>query len=276
MSEETFVLTREIVPPREDPSDFFDLTFRFEPHSAQIGDEEQVKERLGNQLRGLFKKGQKNIFLVEKDVGEDEQYEISFQNGFRRYRSFAMAYVYPYCFGNRTDPEYLSNLIQNFKVSSPSACYALFTLETLDQLCSEGYNIAVEIEDTTPNLQIQSTSQFKDLAQEVGIHEAIKILLHDAQRRNETIKNQVGSLVENITRTKPETNIFVLLGTMHGGIVEILPTAIRSKTTLSSYLNPANSEEQTFNKAASKLLTDGELTDSEWNTLEKHLEVNET
>lgn len=276
----------------------FNLTLRFEPHVVwpPIPEAFELTTRiLAGRFWGVFSEG-KNVCLLEGDgtklvsrpnSGFKSRYDLQsgfmphFREGARSFNSFRYAHVYAKRM-MKSPPDYSSAIGEEVeRITEKCAnedsdfAYRWATLGALDMLRSAGFDIDVVFELSTPGIEPPTIEKLRKEYKEA--HYAKKTLIDwgaYVRRRNRTIGRQIVGLVNRAQKKEQPTNIFVLLGTGHSGVIDFLPAEIFDKTVATSRLKMSREGEfgalgTKKDVILSKLASGFPVLDDEWAILEK-------
>ena len=239
------------------------LHFRFENHQGfgSYPEFQQAQDKLEARLTSVFRRGEQNIFHIEEggDDGEDQPSAESREEGFQLYGNFSrslghmlLKHFHP---GEQITPAQVENFVEWYfnpalRSSEDMGWFQTDLIHTTpDRLIDRGHNITplyepAVLEDLKPGPTM--SGNFSEFAN------GFKSYIHYHQNRDRRVANQLIRVVEEAEQNEKPTNIFVLRGTYHSGLVLMMPDNYRDSIYASSELvdYKVSFFEQAFRNAA--------------------------
>lgn len=219
---------------------FLRLTLRFEEHRIKLENLEEKRFELARQFRDAFRLGERNICFLE-NADSNKEWRLAFQEGVRIYNSFRKAYLYaaPDPVSERitdfsdTVIEAVTTSFETTKDIDPEAVYQWIILEILDRMRSSGYDIDVIYESSNASPEEHATLE-KLTTKSPYARETLTFVGDRIRKRNVGINKQLVNIIDQARKVKQPMNPFVLLGTLHSGLIDLLPSHILNNTVASS------------------------------------------
>lgn len=247
------------------------VVLRFQRH--EILNYEEGKKGLETLFRDSFVLGERNIFLAES-LDMTDTAEKNFHEGFKKYGSYLMAHAYMgyiRVYGARRNDDQVRRTMQRFAKQgegNSQLSFVLSSLEVIDQLRAEGYDLSLIFESRTPG------SGYKDYM--LGISNSVEDLKRKVtgvaghvNKRNITVRNQIVAIANKARKQGQKTHILAIYGTAHSHISEMLPTIMRDKLIASCDNDP---DVSSATKLLSKLAVREPISDDEWVAFYKEVE----
>jgi len=255
----------------------FRARFRFETHI--IEDRTQynaTRQRLVNEMKQVFDPQQSNIYFAEDDSGAPDELDDMYHAGLELHGSHLRAYAYmSFVANNNYEPDqyelevfvdymYSSEMMQSLDPSlAPMYIYSLTIYEALDELTSQGYDIAFERERITNQEHVfQYRDQFDSLADFKGYYQS---LTGNAKERDKLVASQLNEMARQAQENNKPVNVFVLRGRAHSGLTTLLPEELQSSISTSQTEHRPQREVNPTNEVLDMLMTGETVSDDLWN-----------
>lgn len=255
----------------------FRAHFRFEPHI--IEDQAQYNEtrqRLVNEMKQVFDPEQSNIYFAEDDSGSPEELDDMYHAGLELYGSHLRAYAYiSFVANNNYEPDqyeledfvdymYSAEMMQSLDPSlAPMYIYSLTIYEALDELTSQGYDMAFERERITNQEHVfQYRDQFDSLADFKAYYQA---LTGNAKERDKVVAGQLNEMAQQAKDDNKPVNVFVLMGRAYGGLTTLLAEELQSSISTSQAEQRQEREANPTNEILDILMTGEVVSEDLWN-----------
>lgn len=252
--------------------------FRFEEHFVEPRNYERKKAHLLASMKQVLKPGENNVVLLENESGTDTM-QRCFDKGVALYSSFSLANVYDFFVRDaHRNPGHdeladAQNFLNNRGKSNHVLLHQLLVLDALDTLQTEGYGIKVVFENGA-KAAIPKPKEPAALETRRQLRrEFLNRVGHTRSRNQQVITQLIG--IDNVAKkTKGNTNVLAIFGTLHSNIPELLPNRIQERITYASsepnyltvLMSPENATPQhkTMQAIMNKLMHGDTLSPEEW------------
>lgn len=267
-------------------SNEFRLGFIFDTHYTSADDVQTKSAMLAAKFREVFCPGEQNILLDEfpeisylsDRYASNFLYTLEKENGQDRH---LRAFTFGSCgkeFPQDAPPQeitaYAVSLISSEdEEDQHNLQYSLAVASACDQLETEGYRIDIVFEKGVRSEDYPIIERIID-DEKVESRESTELLAEYAYDRNTNIIQQLKDICEQSKKEKLNSNVIVLLGTMHSEMVTRLPDDLRDKM---KYAESGDADIHEFNgddpwqlqwfAIMTKLLYEEEVSQEEWDYL---------
>jgi hypothetical protein len=226
-----------------EPIQNFHLQCLFEAHDYRTEKErENHTQRLEQLMRKTFVPGQRNIFFHEISGGRISMKYL--QEGVDKYKTHARAYVYAQVHDNKNmvfTEQSLDAMLRQLEESfdpknlySSGMAYQLTFLKLIDTFNEEGYNISMVLEGKTKVPKKKPTRNLEEYiidTQEDG---------NWHRQRNLLVVSQIGQLAKEARSHAAQTNVLLVFGSAHRGLVEHIPNVAKMHLGIDEYDIPTS------------------------------------
>lgn len=212
--------------------------FRFEEHVVEPKHYERKKAHLLASMKQVLKPGLNNIVLFENEFGTDT-IQRSFDAGFAHHNSFQLASTYSsfvriaHRQPNRDELVDTRLFLRNLSKSNHKLLYELLLYDALDILQTEGYGIKVVFENGAKAAIPKPKEPAVLETRRQNRRDTVRLMEH-ARSRNQQLVHQLMGIENSAKKIKASTNVFVVFGTLHTDIPEMLPKNIQGKIVSAS------------------------------------------
>ena len=210
---------------------------RFGPHSvSSVEEAQEMHDRLKNDFKDVFKKGDKNIFFAENATyvpGLQENIQV----GLAKYRSVKKSAAYAALRHLGKDPtdEEIGKIVRNFEnailddTAEPIDRSSCVLYQVLDELIEEGYEFRMifELGD-----EVGSKSEQLYTKPYPNSHKRFKARELDMLRRDRRAANQIRAVFDMAQSKGLSVNMYALFGTFHSWMGEMVADFVTPEVRL--------------------------------------------
>lgn len=220
------------------------LRLIFEAHEIRNPDINRVRTKttqLAEEMCDIFKKDQQNFLFFECAYQSKELPNQArlIKEGYEKYGSIILGFCYSLLSPDQQKQADKEKLLTFFEkgypvmIKNPSDAYNIAKYAAMDELVKEDFSITPIFEDSTGlNKEVEERRIISAFAKGEDYYSARK-----ADPRNSKVVDQIVEIADNSTSSQNQTNILLVMGTDHNGILELLPTDLQARSNATSEIN---------------------------------------